>query len=154
MPSDDSFISLDGAFVQALPSGMDKVEFFLSANPGEQLKPLVAIASGGEVSRIMLAIKTVFQEFDPVPTLVFDEIDSGISGKTAEKVAKQLLKLSQLKQVICITHLPQIVRKADHHLHISKTIHDGRTTVNAKYLHGQMSKNAIRELFIGDTVLG
>ena len=154
IPSDDSFISLDGAFVQALPSGVDKVEFFLSANPGEQLKPLVAIASGGEVSRIMLAIKTVFQEFDPVPTLVFDEIDSGISGKTAEKVAKQLLKLSQLKQVICITHLPQIVRKADHHLHISKTIHDGRTTVNAKYLHGQMSKNAIRELFIGDTVLG
>ena len=96
--------------------------FFLSANPGELPKPLIKIASGGEVSRIMLAIKSVLKKSDPVETLIFDEIDTGISGQAAEKVGETLKKLSQDKQVICITHLPQIASKADHHLFIHKKI--------------------------------
>ena len=113
------------------------------------MKPFASIASGGEISRIMLAIKAVFQDLDPVQTLVFDEIDSGISGKAAEKVAEQLLKLSKSKQVFCITHLSQIVRKADHHLHIVKFVKNGQTFVKANYLNELESPLVINELFVG-----
>ena len=97
----------------------------------------------------MLAIKTVFQDVDPVQTLVFDEIDSGISGEAAEKVAKQLLQLSTSKQIVCITHLSQIAKKADNHLHISKYVKDGSTFVDIKYLTKKEAPKVINQMFLG-----
>lgn len=102
-------------------SGYDEVEFLISANPGEPLKPLAAIASGGELSRIMLGLKTVMAKKDGVDTLIFDEIDAGISGRTAWQVSKKLAVLGKEHQVICITHLPQIAAMADTHFKIEKT---------------------------------
>jgi DNA repair protein RecN (Recombination protein N) len=145
-------ISLDGDSVSYGPKGYDRVEFYLSANPGERLKPLAQIASGGEVSRIMLAIKTIFQDMDPVNTLIFDEIDTGISGQAAEQVAANLQKLAQTKQVICVTHLPQIASVADHHLHLTKTITRECTSVSARYLEKKERVEAIAQLFSGSTV--
>ncbi|MED5554120.1 MAG: hypothetical protein VX530_03505, partial [Candidatus Neomarinimicrobiota bacterium] len=150
---ENSFISFNNEPIQHFSKGVDEVEFLLSANPGEPLKPMASIASGGEMSRIMLAIKTVFQDQNPVSTLVFDEIDTGISGETAQKVSNHLKKLSNHKQIICITHLPQIAKKADKHLHITKSVKDSHTTVNAEYLDGDFSKEVINNLFIGDEVI-
>lgn len=107
--------------------GIDDVEFLFSANPGEELKPLRKIASGGELSRIMLALKSVLSDTDPVPVLVFDEIDTGISGRIAEAVGDKLARLAKEKQVICITHLPQIARFAAAHFQVSKETRAGRT---------------------------
>lgn len=104
------------------PHGMDKVEFLISPNPGEPLKPLAKIASGGEVSRIMLALKIALIKADPVSILIFDEIDSGIGGKTAAEVGKKLVYLSSSHQIVCITHLPQIASFADRHFFVSKEI--------------------------------
>ena len=149
---EDSLILFENNGVHFGPKGYDQVEFFFSANPGENPKPLIKIASGGEVSRIMLAIKSVLKKSDPVGTLVFDEIDTGISGQAAEKVSEALSSLSKEKQVICITHLPQIASKADHHLYISKNISNDQTEVVANYLSEKEKVQAIAELFSGDTV--
>ena len=97
----------------------------------------------------MLAIKTVFQDIDPVQTLVFDEIDSGISGKAAEKVSEHLMELAKKKQVICITHLSQIAHKAHNHLHIEKSVVDKKTFVGFTYLNKNESSKVINELFVG-----
>ena len=142
----NSYCTLNKKLVATNDKGIDNVQFLLSANPGEKLKPLVDIASGGEISRIMLAIKSVFQSKDPVDVLVFDEIDSGISGVAAEKVAQSLLNLANHKQVICITHLPQIAEMADNHLHIVKSIKGGHTTVTAKYLNKEQKQMSISQL--------
>ena len=150
---ENSFISFNNEPIQHFSKGFDEVEFLLSANPGEPLKPMASIASGGEMSRIMLAIKTVFQDLNPVSTLIFDEIDSGISGETAKKVSRHLKKLSNHKQVICITHLPQIAKKADMHLHIKKSVNDSRTIVSAEYLDGDYSEEVINNLLIGDELV-
>ena len=149
---EDSLILFENNGVHFGPKGYDQVEFFFSANPGENPKPLIKIASGGEVSRIMLAIKSVLKKSDPVGTLVFDEIDTGISGQAAEKVSEALSSLSKEKQVICITHLPQIASKADHHLYVSKNISNDQTEVVANYLSEKEKVQAIAELFSGDTV--
>jgi DNA repair protein RecN (Recombination protein N) len=146
----DSFVFLEGNPVLANEKGFDNIKFLLSANPGERLKPLVEIASGGEISRIMLAIKTVFQNNDPIGSLVFDEIDTGISGVAAEKVANSLVNLAKSKQVICITHLPQIAQSAQYHLHISKSVENGKTVVIAKYLDDDDRKRAIFQLSAGE----
>ena len=108
-------------------SGFDDVEFMISTNPGEPLKSLGNVASGGELSRIMLAIKTVLASRDKIPTMIFDEIDTGISGKTAWKVSEKLGALSAGHQIICITHLPQIAAMADHHFRIAKQAVDNAT---------------------------
>lgn len=142
-----SFVKVDGQSLQTFAKGIDQVEFYLSANPGEQLKPLTQIASGGETSRIMLAFKTVFQRTDMVETLIFDEIDTGISGETAEKVADCLKELSKDKQVICISHLPQITRKADQHLHVEKNVDHSQTYVSAQYLNEQQSETILTQFF-------
>ncbi len=148
----NSHIELNGQTVKYGPKGFDQIEFYLSANPGEAAKPLTDVASGGEVSRIMLAIKTIFQEVDPVDTLVFDEIDAGISGIAAEKVANSLFNLSLSKQIICVTHLPQIAAKANHHLHISKMQKDGRTIVKIDYLKDEEKVQTIVQLFSGESI--
>lgn len=107
--------------------GWDQVEFLISTNPGEPLKPLGMVASGGELSRIMLAVKTVLADSDDIPTLIFDEIDTGISGRTAQRVSEKLKIIARGHQVICITHLPQIASMADTHFEIAKA-YDGQTT--------------------------
>ncbi|MDD6919683.1 MAG: DNA repair protein RecN [Eubacteriales bacterium] len=115
-------------------NGIDKVEFLISTNPGEPLKPLVKVASGGEISRIMLAFKCVICEFDQMPSMIFDEIDTGISGKTAAIVGNKLLTLSKKHQIISITHLPQIAALADNNYKIVKTVNGFTTTMNISLL--------------------
>ncbi len=108
-------------------NGMDNVRFLMTANIGEALKPMSKVASGGELARIMLAIKNVLAEQDHIGTLIFDEVDSGVSGRAAQKVAVKLKSVSRSKQVLCVTHLPQIAAVADNHLLISKSEQNGRT---------------------------
>ena len=124
--------------------GADKIEFLISTNPGEPLKPLSKIASGGEMSRIMLSIKNVLSNADIVPTLIFDEIDTGISGNAAAKVASRLKAVSDGKQVICVTHLAQIAAKADTQLKIEKNIENDRavTTVTTLDYDGRVNELA------------
>lgn len=114
--------------------GYDKVEFLISTNLGEELKPLSKIASGGEISRIMLAFKTILAKYDDVPCLIFDEIDTGISGRTAQIVGEKINNISKNRQVICISHLPQIAALADTHFSIIKTIKKGKTITNVNKL--------------------
>ena len=114
--------------------GVDKVEFLISTNPGEPLKPLSKIASGGELSRIMLALKTVLADADDVATLIFDEIDTGVSGRAAGKIAEKLCKIAKRRQVICITHLAQIACAADNHYLIKKDEKDGMSSTNISLL--------------------
>ena len=109
------------------PDGLDSLRFLMTANVGEALKPLSKVASGGELARIMLAIKNVLAEQDQVGTLIFDEVDAGVSGRAAQKVAEKLRAVSKNKQVLCVTHLPQIAAAADVHLLIAKTEREGRT---------------------------
>ncbi|HCM92360.1 MAG TPA: DNA repair protein RecN [Lachnospiraceae bacterium] len=124
-------------------SGYDSVEFLISTNPGEKMRPLNEVASGGELSRIMLALKTVLADKDSVGTLIFDEIDTGISGRTAQKVSEKLKQLSGKRQVICITHLPQIAAMADDHFLISKEVKNERTVTEVVRLDEEAS---VREL--------
>ena len=123
--------------------GYDDVEFLISTNPGESLKPLSQVASGGELSRIMLAVKTVLAGRDEIDTLIFDEIDTGISGRTAWKVAEQLSVLSGAHQVICITHLPQIAAMADVHFVIEKSSTDDMTITD---IHKVSAEESLAEL--------
>lgn len=124
-------------------NGCDSIAFMISLNPGEPLKPLANVASGGELSRIMLAVKTIFADKDRTGTLVFDEIDSGISGKTAWKVSEKLAVLRKEHQVICITHLPQIAAMADCHFCIRKSTTDNRTSTS---VHRLTEKESIAEI--------
>ncbi|MCK9222878.1 MAG: DNA repair protein RecN [Limnochordia bacterium] len=120
-------VDCDGSSIGS--EGAEKLEFYISTNPGEEPKPLSRIASGGEISRVMLALKLVFAESDPVPTMVFDEIDAGIGGKTAGQVATQLAEVAKFRQVLCITHLPQVASIGEHHFQISKTSTHRATSV-------------------------
>ena len=121
------------------PGGADAVAFYMSANAGEALKPMSKVASGGELARIMLAMKNVLAEQDHVPTLIFDEVDTGVSGRAAQKVAVKLHSVSRNKQVLCVTHLPQIAAMGDTHMLIAKSERDGRTytTVTPLNLDGR-----------------
>ena len=120
-------------------NGFDNVEFMISTNPGESVKPLVKVASGGELSRIMLTIKSILATEDDIDTLIFDEIDTGISGQTAMKVAEKMAKISRNHQVICISHLSQIAAMADSHYLIKKTADENSTTTSIKKLTRQQS---------------
>lgn len=114
-------------------TGIDRMEFYISTNPGEPPKPIGKIASGGELSRIMLSLKNVIAEGDRVGTLIFDEVDTGVSGRAAQKIGRKLKQASAGRQIICVTHLAQVAAFADTHLLIAKIVRDGRTftTVNA-----------------------
>ena len=118
-------------------AGFDDVEFLISTNPGEPMKPLGKIASGGELSRVMLAIKTVMADQDEIDTVIFDEIDTGISGRTAQKVSEKLALIGQSRQVICITHLAQLASMADGHYCIEKQALDGSTQTQIRRLSGE-----------------
>lgn len=134
------------------PDGMDGLRFLISANLGEALKPLAKVASGGELARIMLAMKNVMAEHDSVPTLIFDEVDAGVSGRAAQKVAEKLRQVAGGRQVLCVTHLPQIAALAEHHLLISKSERQGRTYTEVTALDRQ---GRVRELarMIGGAVI-
>ena len=108
-------------------NGMDQVRFLMSANVGEELRPIHKIASGGELARIMLAMKNVLSEQDQVGTMVFDEVDTGVSGRAAQKVAEKMARISRTKQVLCVTHLPQLAAMADTHFSVEKGEQGGRT---------------------------
>ena len=129
--------------------GLDAVRFLMSANIGEALKPMSKVASGGELARIMLAIKNVLAEQDDVHTLIFDEVDAGVSGRAAQKVAEKLLQVSGGKQVLCVTHLPQIAASADTHLLISKSERDGRTYTQVTQLDTEGRKREIARIIGG-----
>ena len=120
-------------------NGMDDPEFMISTNPGETLKPLGKVASGGELSRIMLGIKTIMAQADAIETLIFDEIDSGISGRTAQMVAEKMNELGRHRQIICITHLPQIAAMADNHFLIEKKVVNNTTTSNIRTMDKEES---------------
>ncbi len=130
--------------------GSDIVEFLFSANPGEPLKPLTRIISGGELSRVMLALKSILADLDSIPVLIFDEVDAGIGGKTAESVARKLKLLSGSHQVICITHLPQIASCGDLHLKIEKKTSGNRTSVTVQELEGTARTNEIARMLSGN----
>ena len=115
-------------------NGLDQIEFIISTNPGEPLKPLSKIASGGEMSRIMLAIKKILADADKIPTLIFDEIDMGIGGRTAAKIGEKLNFIADKHQVICVTHLAQIAAIADSHFKISKLESQNRTITSVRKL--------------------
>ncbi len=131
---ENGILRIDGKRYAFREHGMDKVEFLIAPNVGSDLRPLARIASGGEISRVMLALKTVLVQVDSIPTVLFDEIDSGIGGKIADVVGKKLKELSQSAQVICITHLPQIARFADRHFLVEKDVVGERTLITAKPL--------------------
>ena len=132
--------------------GGDDVEILISANKGEAMKPLAKVASGGEISRIMLALKNVTGGTDNIPTLIFDEIDSGISGITASVVGRKLNEIAKNHQVICITHLPQIAACADANYRIYKETDDTSTYTHIEMLDGNSSVDEIARLLGGETV--
>ena len=132
--------------------GCDAVEFLISANAGESVKPLNKIASGGELSRIMLAIKSVLADRDDIDTLIFDEIDTGISGRAADKVGIQLQKVSKSRQVICVTHLAQIAAYAQNHLLIEKSVLNDRTYTNVISLEYEQRIHEIARIMSGSDI--
>ncbi|MCR4833134.1 MAG: DNA repair protein RecN, partial [Butyrivibrio sp.] len=132
--------------------GYDTVTFMISTNPGELPRPLEKIASGGELSRIMLAIKSVVADKDDISTLIFDEIDAGISGKTAWKVSQKLGELAMGRQIICITHLPQIAAMADNHFMIEKGLDEGRTVTRIYALSEEDSTKELSRLLGGEEI--
>ena len=144
-------VTMELSFTEKEPqeNGADRVCFLTALNPGEKAKPLSEVASGGELSRVMLSIKTVLAKTDQIPTLIFDEIDAGISGRTAQKVAEKLAIISTDHQVICITHLPQIAAMADTHYVISKGELDGRNVTSIRELSGEEPVKELSRLLGG-----
>lgn len=134
------------------PLGADAVAFYMSANLGEALKPLNKVASGGELARIMLALKNVLAERDHVPTLIFDEVDTGVSGRAAQRVAEKLRSVSKSKQVLCVTHLPQLAALADTHLLIAKGERDGRTFTTVTPLDFEGRKRELARIIGGASI--
>jgi len=134
------------------PVGVDEARFLMSANVGEALKPMSKVASGGELARIMLALKNVLAEQDHVPTLIFDEVDAGVSGKAAQKVAEKLSAVARKKQVLCVTHLAQIAALADTHLYVSKAEREGRTFTSVEALGFEGRRQEIARI-IGGAVI-
>ena len=127
-------------------TGMDEVRFLMSANVGEELRPIQKIASGGELARIMLAMKNVFSQQEKLGTMVFDEVDTGVSGRAAQKVAEKMAKISRQKQVLCVTHLPQLAAMADTHFSVEKGVSGGRTFTRVQELTRQQRREELARL--------
>ncbi|MFW5786731.1 MAG: DNA repair protein RecN [Halanaerobiales bacterium] len=146
---EDVVFSVNFAEKNPSKSGVDRIEFLISPNPGEELKPLAKIASGGELSRIMLALKTIIADTDRVDTLIFDEVDSGVGGKTAQKMAEKLACIGSKRQVICITHLPQIASMSDNHFFITKKTENKRTYTQIYELDEKGKKEELARMLGG-----
>lgn len=134
MPVPDDLPQFEGDSLKASRRGLDRVTFLLSANEGEEPRPLVKVASGGELSRVMLAFKSLCSRDTETQTIIFDEVDAGIGGQTAHKVGEKLCDLARKAQVLCVTHLSQIAGLADHHVQVEKVVVQGRTTIAARVL--------------------
>ena len=134
------------------PLGADAVAFYMTANAGEVFKPVSKVASGGELARIMLALKNVLAERDRVPTLIFDEVDTGVSGRAAQRVAEKLLAVSRTKQVLCVTHLPQLAALADTHFRIAKRAADGRTYTSVTPLDFEGRRQELARIIGGASI--
>lgn len=152
VPQEDGLIETPSGRVAARPGGMDDVEFYISTNVGEAPRPLAKIASGGEVSRVMLALKTILARSERLPILVFDEIDTGISGAMARQVGQKMHGLSRSHQIIAITHLPQIAALGDLHFRVSKSIADGRTRTEMVRLDESEHAGQLASLIAGGQV--
>ena len=135
-------------------TGTDQIRFLMSANVGEELRPISRVASGGELARIMLALKNVLAENEDIGTLVFDEVDTGVSGRAAQKVARKLAQVSRRKQVLCVTHLPQLAAMADTHFSVEKGERDGRTYTSVVRLDREKRCAELARLTGGETVTG
>ena len=146
-------LEIEGKRYELRVDGMDEIEFFISPNVGSEPKPLTKIASGGEISRVMLALKTVLAQIDPIPTMIYDEIDAGIGGHTADIVGQKLKELSRFRQVFCITHLPQIARFADQHYRVEKGVEGNRTTITAKQLTPEERIEEMARMHGGETTV-
>ena len=133
-------------------TGMDQVAFYLSTNLGEDLKPLVKVASGGELSRILLALKAIFSREKEMTSIVFDEVDTGVSGRVAQAIAEKIAKIARHSQVLCITHLPQVAAQADYQYFISKEVQDGRTQTSITQLDDQMRVHEIARMLSGSEI--
>ncbi len=143
--------SVDGAIDGLGPRGVETAELLLSPNPGEELRPLARIASGGELSRVLLAVKRVLAESDPVDAYLFDEVDAGIGGATSEAVGRALNAVARRRQVICITHLPQIAVFAGRHLTVEKEVLKGRTRSLVAAVDGDDRVRELARLLSGKT---
>lgn len=143
---DDNGFELNGEKIRALPHGLEMIEFFISTNPNEPLRPLVKIASGGEISRIMLGLLTVIAGKYKYPTIVFDEIDTGIGGETAVRLATKLKQLSKKHQIITISHLAAVASQADNHLVVSKTMKNKRNIINVENISGKQIKQELQRM--------
>ncbi len=148
----DGEIAIEGKQFSAFSSGYDRIEFLISTNPGEKPRPLIKVASGGEISRIMLAMKSALAKSTKLPILIFDEIDTGISGRIAEAVGKSLKKLSRLHQIIAITHLPQIAAMAELHLQVQKSLQEERSVTEVTTLDHESRLQAIAGLISGKDI--
>ena len=146
---DDNGIEVEGKKYKVGPKGIDDIEFMISPNVGERLRPLARIVSGGEVSRIMLALKSILSEVDQVPTLIFDEIDSGVGARLGEVIAQKLRNLSKKRQVICVTHLPQIACRAGRHFYIEKYILNNQTGIKLIEIRGEEQVKEIARMLDG-----
>ena len=152
-PSDpDGFILFRKEKMKATTTGLGTLEFMFSPNPGEELRPLVKIASGGEVSRVMLALKSILNDQDTIPVMIFDEVDTGIGGGVAEKVGLKLQKVASAKQVLCITHLPQIAGLASSHFRIEKQIKSKRTHSTIHQLEHEERVEELARMSSGETI--
>ena len=150
VPTTKPAIELDGDAVAFDASGVDQVVYRLAPNPGEPARPLARIASGGELSRVALAIKSVLAEADETPVLVFDEVDTGIGGRSADPVGRNLWALARRHQVLCVTHLPQIAAHADAHYRIAKRERDGRTITEIEHLDREGRIVELAQMLGGD----
>ena len=150
--NDNSPIAIDKQSFSVNSKGIDQVEFHISLNPGQDCKPLAQVASGGEISRIMLALKTVLAESDNVPIMVFDEIDTGISGRIARVVGNKLKEVSERHQIICITHLPQIASMGNNHLSVRKHVEENQSRTTVKAIKDQERVEEIAQLLGGEQV--
>lgn len=148
----DVVADIDSEYFHAYPTGIDRVEFFISTNPGEEPKPLAKTASGGEISRVMLALKTILAQSDRLPMLIFDEIDTGISGRIAQKVGIAMKNLSSYHQIIAITHLPQIAALADSHIAVEKREIKKRSVISARVLTDEERFREVAKLLSGEEV--
>ena len=147
-----TFVTIEGQKLKVTAKGVDDIEFVIRSNPGEELKPLISVASGGEISRVMLALKTLLAESDQVPVLVFDEIDAGISGRVAQAVGLSLRKLAAGRQIISITHLPQIASMAHSHFLVEKHVVADQTKTSIRMLDENERQEQIACLFGGAVV--
>jgi DNA repair protein RecN (Recombination protein N) len=147
---DKSGVKIKDKFYRITSRGIDKVEFFIASNAGEKEKPLADIISGGEVSRIMLGLKSILSKADEIPTMIFDEIDSGVGARLGEVIAAKLAKISHNHQVIAVTHLPQIACRAHRHLYINKHVENNKTTVQLKSLRGNEQLDEIARMIDGE----